>query len=290
MTPSGTNSTAVDLRSGKTPETQTTQALSAPHTTPSSGSCLLSPAGGGGADRHDFDIFSREVEAGRVHWSVPWSDLMMTMFILFAVMYAFHSSKTGSAALENDLSADNDRPTIRKVYDRSQTAVRARNMPALLSVDLARDKAVRIVLTGDLLFASGSAELRQEGLDTLKELAGVLGDIPYQVHVIGHTDDQPVASPRFPSNWELSTARAGRVARYLTQDMGIEPKRFIVSGRGSQQPVRPNTTPENRASNRRVEIIVTRDSIPTWPVYPGTAGLSPNVREMTASKSEATNR
>lgn len=79
------------------------------------------------------------------------------------------------------------------------------------------------------------------------------------INVIGHTDDRPVKTSRFPSNWELSLARAGRVARFLIDDTQLPATQFSVSGYSSFRPVQPNTSDENRKTNRRVEIVLSKE-------------------------------
>jgi flagellar motor protein MotB len=103
-------------------------------------------------------------------------------------------------------------------------------------------------------FASGSAELRQETLPVLEKVAALVHSHPdLAVEILGHTDDIPITTPEFPSNWELSAARASRVARYLVE-RGIDPTRVSTQGYASFRPLLPNTSAENRAANRRVEI------------------------------------
>ena len=114
-------------------------------------------------------------------------------------------------------------------------------------------------MTGDLLFDSGKADLKREASKDLAKIAAVLRKSPLMVNVVGHTDDMPIHSKLYPSNWELSLARAGVVARFLIEEMGLPAKRFYVSGYAANRPVRRNDTPENRAANRRVEIVVTKN-------------------------------
>jgi chemotaxis protein MotB len=78
------------------------------------------------------------------------------------------------------------------------------------------------------------------------------------INVVGHTDNLPMRSNQFMSNWELSVARASSVARFLIDEMGMNPVQFVVSGYASYRPIAPNTTAENRAKNRRVEIIISK--------------------------------
>ena len=76
------------------------------------------------------------------------------------------------------------------------------------------------------------------------------------LRVVGHTDNFPIHSEQFPTNWELSAARAAAVARYLIREGRIEPSRFTIAGRSRYEPVAPNTSPGNKALNRRVELVI----------------------------------
>ena len=291
-----------------------------------------------------------------VHWSIAWSDLMMTMFILFLVLFAhlrahqeilahgkpnrvadetlpvqspsapssllFHPisqdisqkaadklealdvpkrEQTGSDILiRNRLeeeqprsealtpipeltreppSSQPDQATsvqqpppqakpeeqrqqdelITKIYDLSKHTLAAEKLERFASVELVPDKTMRIILTSDLLFSSGQAELTPNAIESLKKLAHIIKTTPYMINVIGHTDDRPVKTTRFPSNWELSLARAGRVARHLIDDTKLPASQFSVSGYSSYRPVVPNTSEENRKINRRVEIVLSKE-------------------------------
>ena len=230
--------------------------------------------GSGGPSNND--IFLQRKMPNKVHWSIPWSDLMMTMFILFVVMFIYHSSQkeflspeglqtketkaytTNSPAL-TDNKVVLSQSTLPKLYDLSKKTVQARNLNNFASVDLLADKAVRIILTGDLLFDPGEAELKEEAKNKLEQIAPLIAQTPYKVNIVGHTDNVPIKSSRFPSNWELSLIRASVVGRFFIEDLTIPANKFYLSGHSYFQPVRPNTTPENRAANRRVEIIITKE-------------------------------
>jgi chemotaxis protein MotB len=105
-----------------------------------------------------------------------------------------------------------------------------------------------------VLFPSGSATINAEGKATLKKIAEAFADVKGRmIRVEGHTDNIPIRSARFPSNWELSSARAIAVVRYM-QELGIDPKQLAAAGYGEFQPIADNSTPEGRADNRRIEI------------------------------------
>jgi len=117
---------------------------------------------------------------------------------------------------------------------------------------------MRIILTGDLLFEVGESELSRESLESLQQITSVIKHTPYMINVVGHTDNVPMRSDKYKSNWELSVARASTVARFLIEKMEIPPNQFVVSGYSSYRPIEPNTTAQNRAINRRVEIIISK--------------------------------
>jgi len=123
-------------------------------------------------------------------------------------------------------------------------------------------KGVYISLENDVLFNLGSADIRPGGCIVLDRIAAVIQKTSNHVRVEGHTDNVPINTKRFPSNWELSTSRAVNVIKYLSKERKIIPQRLSAVGYGESKPVFPNDTPENRARNRRVEIvIVTEDNI-----------------------------
>ncbi len=151
---------------------------------------------------------------------------------------------------------------ITKMYDLSKITVADEKLEKFASVELIPDKTMRIVLTGDLLFPSGRAELTREAKKSLRKLIPIIRRTPYMINVIGHTDSMPMHSERFSSNWELSTARAGRVARFLIEQGHIPASHFVVTGYSYYRPVKPNTTAANRRENRRVEIIISKEPPP----------------------------
>ncbi len=213
------------------------------------------------ADEHSGFIpmegmFEREQSRRRSEWQVPWSDLMMTMFILFAVMYIYASSKQTAPVVEPRNSAQ----SIATVYELSKNTVKENHLEKLASVELVPDKAVRILLTSDLLFDTGKADLKSGSIAVLKKVATVLRRTPHLVSLVGHTDDIPIHTGPFASNWELSTARASAVARFLVEEMKIPAERFRVSGYAQYRPLVPNTSPTNRAINRRVEITISKET------------------------------
>jgi chemotaxis protein MotB len=135
-----------------------------------------------------------------------------------------------------------------------------------LAVSIVRGRMV-IQLPQDVLFASGSATLSADGRSTLSQVASVLAtleDRSFQIE--GHTDNVPIATAAFPSNWELSSARALSVVRVLIQG-GVPAERLSGAGYGEYQPVASNDDPQSRRRNRRIEIVM----LPNLDVIAGTS-------------------
>ena len=105
-------------------------------------------------------------------------------------------------------------------------------------------------------FDSGSALVKESSYPLLSKLAESLSDYENGVRVEGHTDNMPISSAAFPSNWELSTARATSIVHYLTRAEGFDPQKISAAGYGEYRPISENMTPEGRGKNRRVDIVL----------------------------------
>jgi chemotaxis protein MotB len=132
------------------------------------------------------------------------------------------------------------------------------------SIEAYREK-LKVSFVDRILFGFSQVRISQAGRAALDRLAEALSKVPEgRISIIGHADNVPVAPKfrfRFPSNWELSSARAGAVARYLLKQSGLDPARLEVIGLSRYHPVADNATEAGRAKNRRVEIII----MPNWP-------------------------
>lgn len=118
------------------------------------------------------------------------------------------------------------------------------------------DRGVVIRLNDTMLFDPGSAIIKPEARVTLDRIALSLSKFRNPILIEGHTDSMPIRNEKFPSNWELSTARATNIIKYLVQERKLPPDRLSAVGYGEYMPVEKNTTPQGRAKNRRVDIIV----------------------------------
>jgi chemotaxis protein MotB len=166
------------------------------------------------------------------------------------------------AALEEQ-KAKVEKEKVEKVDEMSKTYDGLlKNMQAELAsgnVTITKLKGqLSVKLLDAILFASGSADVKKEGKKVLDSVAKALNEANDQTIVIeGHTDNVPLGgelAQKFPSNWELSTARAVNVVRYLSEKAKIDPTRLTAAGYGEYRPVSDNTTPEGREKNRRIEI------------------------------------
>jgi chemotaxis protein MotB len=114
---------------------------------------------------------------------------------------------------------------------------------------------VEVEINTDILFPSGSAEIQPPAVVVLERLASILEERPYPIRIEGHTDNRPINTVQFPSNWELSAARAARIVR-LFQERGIAPNRMVVAGMGENQPLADNASGDGRNRNRRVAVVI----------------------------------
>ena len=117
-------------------------------------------------------------------------------------------------------------------------------------------RGVTVSLAEAGFFDSGSANVKETGLPTLQRIAGKLIQLPQNLRVEGHTDNSPIHTAQFPSNWELSTSRATNVLQYLINAAHVPPERLSAVGYGEYRPSASNDTPAGRAGNRRVDLVI----------------------------------
>ena len=173
-------------------------------------------------------------------------------------MHPVPSEKT-----ENEQSIDELGGMIEKEMDDIVSEIRELVLFNKLGGEVSVTKTeagVVITMSDLLLFSAGGTQLSPKGLEILGKVATVLSRLAYHVKVRGHTDSEPIASPIYPSNWELSSARASTVARLLVAN-GVSPFYISAEGYAQYHPVATNDTAQGRARNRRVEIVYERDSI-----------------------------
>jgi chemotaxis protein MotB len=156
-------------------------------------------------------------------------------------------------------AAKAEQSELRHLKQQLDGYLKAHGLGNRVQTTLSRRGLVVRVLTDQVLFDSGQAMLKPNGLPLLGEVANLLNvDRTHQVVVEGHTDNVPISSSQFPSNWELSTARATTVVRYLISQ-GLDRRRLSASGYADLHPVASNGTAHGRQLNRRVEIVLLRN-------------------------------
>jgi len=172
-------------------------------------------------------------------WLITLSDLSLLLLCFFIVLYV---TNRRAARSEPAMS-----PAV-AVAEVESNAGAEQAVPAEPAPEVELPDAVTIS------FAPGIAELRREVYPVLEEVAATLESRPeLQLEIVGHTDDRPIATREYPTNWELSAARASGVARHLIEK-GVDPARLSVQGYAAFRPVVPNFDAEGRGANRRVEI------------------------------------
>jgi chemotaxis protein MotB len=246
-------------------------------------------------------------------WLISYADFITLLFAFFVVMYAVsavNESKYrvladalgdafGKAPAGAEAPVPNLRPTqamppdVKRRTLKQQQAIEEREHMTEVANNLLEAmgplvkegkvrvtqsrRGVTIEINANVLFKPGEASLEPGSLDVLRAVARTLAKEPFNLEITGHTDNVPIRSPLFPSNWELSAVRASSVVR-LFADNGIDPARLYAIGREASQPVASNATPEGRARNRRVELLILSsmpDVVEEIPVKPKAAAAPP---------------
>ncbi len=216
---------------------------------------------------------------GTDRWVLPYADLVTLLLALFVTLYAvsrvdLDRLEPASAALRVAFDGDPAGPPqaggppqlvaephvvavnpLDAVTARLQTAITGAHLEG--GVELTRDeRGVVLSLPEAAAFDSGQAELTPRTAAMLLQVGHELRGLTHAVRIEGHTDDRPVGGSRFRSNWELSTARASAVVALFIERAGVAPARLSAAGYGEFHPRVPNRTAEDRARNRRVDIVI----------------------------------
>ncbi|WP_322796496.1 flagellar motor protein MotB [Tepidiforma sp.] len=217
-------------------------------------------------------------------WIVSYADMVTLLFALFVVLYATSDANpqklqsvrvsidqafsigvlqgsNGSSAVLNQ--GGGLTPSLNEIRSNTfeglnQTLsgfAQANGLEGKIQVR-SDSTSITISLADNLLFDSGSADLRPGSVDVLLQVADALRGLPNQIRIEGHTDNIPPNTREFPTNWELSAARATRVLRVLTEQGGLDPAKLYTAGYADTRPLADNATPEGRALNRRADIVI----------------------------------
>ncbi len=203
-------------------------------------------------------------------WLLGFVDLLMLLLTLFVLLLAFtqlprHADAHASspAAIQNNKAGQN-RQAVTPTPQPRAAATRENPTAPVISIPAdIRDKVqvttnasdVNLVIKDDVLFDAGSDNLKAAGQDVLASIAELLKQNDHTVSVEGHTDNIPIHTTRFPCYWELSAARATNVTRQLIQ-LGVDASRLRAIGFADTKPLDSNDTPQGRAHNRRVSLVI----------------------------------
>lgn len=223
-------------------------------------------------------------------WLATYSDcvtLLMTFFVLLYAMSSVDESKmralsqafrtvmageSGDSILEYNLyngdvpliggetpTEDIDGEQIEEsMYYRVNKFVAEHDLEAVVDI-IESEQGIVIQLRENILFETAKSNLRADSKEILDSIAKLISTLDNSIIVEGHTDNRPISTSDFPSNWELSVDRAVNVVRYFVETAGIDPTRLSATGYGEYQPVAANDVEENMAKNRRVNILIMTD-------------------------------
>lgn len=204
-------------------------------------------------------------------WLITYLDMMTLLLVLLVVMLAFAGKGKGAGERSQSLKplSEGVLPAGSGLLEQAGRSLRngesgstsdpLQGLPVgQLGKDIeviVKEGSVSFRISSEILFSSAQADLSLDGLRVLQQLVPVLNSSRHGIVVVGHTDALPIRSARFPSNWELSGARAGSVVRYLEAN-GVARQRMRAVGLADTQPLADNSTLEGRAGNRRVELVL----------------------------------
>jgi chemotaxis protein MotB len=201
-------------------------------------------------------------DRGRDRWMVSYLDVLTVLLILFVAMAAHLQSaqKTPMQAQAPTPAAAPVMPPATQGPSAALAAIQQELEKSHLDVQL-DSRGVVVSLPQALLFAPGEDRINADALPTVSAIGDVLSRIPNNVSLVGHTDAVPIHNRRFANNWELAAGRGLRLLELLSSRYGLAESRLSVESFGSYDPKGSNDTPDGRASNRRVEIVIL-DSVP----------------------------
>jgi len=208
-------------------------------------------------------------------WLVSYADFITLLFAFFVVMYSTSSVNEGKFRAVSDSAQAAFNPshlTSKKIeigpkFNPSEKYTAKIEHIAVIKevlkdlenknkLNIFQDRrGIVIRITDTALFDSGSAEIRKEAIDAIDRLAGIITPMKENLHVEGHTDNIPINSIQFPSNWELSSARSTSIVRHFVSH-GVDPARLTAIGYGEYRPIAGNDTNEGKTKNRRVDIVI----------------------------------
>ncbi len=216
----------------------------------------------------------KKPRAVQEEWLLTFGDMMALLLTFFVLLFAISSpdpgkfdkaiksiqDAIGSAAISKeilDLSGKQAEASFELLGGEVKEIIDEGNLQDVVQVDV-NEKGLVLNIVGGALFESGSAKVQKGIKPLLLEVGLMVKKLPYKIIIEGHTDNVKARGGTYPSNWELSAARAAAVVRVMVEEGGVDPARFSAVGYAEFQPLYAQTR-ENRAKNRRVEIIISRE-------------------------------
>ena len=216
--------------------------------------------------------------AGMMRWLLTYADMITLLLALFIILFSISTiNKVKLQRLVRDLGggfnsqdAINNPPNgqttsvtkddLQAMQSQLQFYIQSQSLQKSVQTKITRDgkkrELVITLLSDKQLFESGKADIKPFTKKILDEVYRQLKGRANEVRVEGNTDNVPISNSQFPSNWELSAARATGVARYFVEDDGLAARRISALGYGEYRPKFPNDTDSHRASNRRVDVVI----------------------------------
>jgi len=196
-----------------------------------------------------------ELASGDGHetWALSYIDLLLLMVTLFVLLLSFQQQEVKEKGLKQK-----EMPSTASVKVKQPRAYLDQaylsDLKDKVSV-IEEHNVIKLAMSDSILFLPADAALSISGEEVLDEIALMLQQRPWHILVEGHTDDRPISTPRYLSNWELSSARASSVTRYLIS-RGIKPQRLSAIGYADTRPLVSNKTEQGRGENRRVALVL----------------------------------
>ena len=156
---------------------------------------------------------------------------------------------------ENPESSVSEQQQMEKLKAEIDAKLQSENLSIAVTTIIDK-RGLVISLSNAIFFDPGSAQIKQDNENTLLDIANMFTVMENLIRIEGHTDNVPMNSAEYPSNWDLSTARAANVVRLITSKSNLSPEKLIAVGYGEYRPIADNATEEGRAKNRRIDIIV----------------------------------
>jgi len=197
-------------------------------------------------------------------WMLPYSTLMLVLMIMFSALYTYSYLDTlryERALADLEEPTDQISPSVKEIVlaQKINEFIREMRMEGIAEIRTT-PHAIKLSLASPAIFDSGSAEVKPDLMPLLLKMFEHLRHMDNMIVVEGHTDNVPIHTPRFASNWELSAARAFSVIYFYIQ-RGLNPRRLVAHGYGEHRPTHKNNTQLGRAMNRRIEITILREGM-----------------------------